>query len=128
MLTEQSYQELGQSQLQLKTEVNCEVRAHLNAILGFSQLLQSNNKEPLSENQTEWVSHIYQAGKLLAALITEAVEACDSSKNCQIKMISGRFTQDLQDELSLINKRLDEMNSRRLTAIQLFNCYQVDLI
>jgi len=132
-MTSQQEEALAQLMLlQTKAELNYELRAHLNVILGFSQLLQSNNKEPLTNNQIKWVEHIYQAGKLLMSLMEEILEVAkiekkaDFSKNHHIMF--GSFTQDLQEELAQINKRLEAMSLNQITAVKLLNHYTVDLI
>lgn len=51
-----------------------ELRTPMNAILGFGQLLDSNPKEPLTENQKESVNHIMSGGHHLLALINEVLD------------------------------------------------------
>jgi PAS domain S-box-containing protein len=51
-----------------------ELRTPLNAILGFSQLLQSDLKEPLSESQNRQVEHVRLAGWHLLALINDVLD------------------------------------------------------
>ena len=51
-----------------------ELRTPLNAILGFSQLLQSDVKVPLSSNQFVQVEHIRKAGWHLLALINDVLD------------------------------------------------------
>ncbi len=51
-----------------------ELRTPLNAVLGFSQLLQTTEDEPLSERQRSQVEHIHQAGWHLLALINDVLD------------------------------------------------------
>ena len=51
-----------------------ELRTPMNAILGFSQLLGSNPKEPLSASQKEYVDLILQSGDHLLELIKQVLE------------------------------------------------------
>ena len=51
-----------------------ELRTPLNAILGFSQLLQADKREPLSERQRGQVDLIRQAGWHLLALINDVLD------------------------------------------------------
>jgi len=51
-----------------------ELRTPMNAILGFSQLMQLNPKEPLTENQSEYVKNILDAGEHLLGLINQVLE------------------------------------------------------
>ena len=132
-MTSQQEEALAQLMLlQTKAELNYELRTHLNVILGFSQLLQSNNKEPLTNNQIKWVEHIYQAGKLLMSLMEEILAVAKIEKKADFSkthhIMFGSFTQDLQEELAQINKRLDAMSLNQITAVKLLNHYTVDLM
>ncbi|MBT7770709.1 MAG: PAS domain S-box protein [Rhodospirillales bacterium] len=51
-----------------------ELRTPLNAIIGFSQLLESNPKEPLSGNQHGYTRHVVEAGQHLLNLIDQVLE------------------------------------------------------
>jgi len=51
-----------------------ELRTPLNAVLGFSQLLESDTDNPLTEDQQESVSYITRSGEHLLALINEILE------------------------------------------------------
>ncbi len=51
-----------------------ELRTPMNSILGFAQLLITNQKEPLVESQKERVQHILNAGDHLLDLISEVLD------------------------------------------------------
>ena len=51
-----------------------ELRTPLNAVLGFTQLLQFDKKEPLSERQLERISHVLRGGEHLLKLIDEVLD------------------------------------------------------
>ncbi len=51
-----------------------ELRTPMNAILGFTQLLQINPKEPLTESQNSKTSEIMKAGNHLLELINEILD------------------------------------------------------
>ncbi len=51
-----------------------ELRTPLNGILGFSQLLLNNQKEPLTPHQTDFARHIEKAGHHLLELINEILD------------------------------------------------------
>ena len=51
-----------------------ELRTPLNAILGFSQVLESNRKEPLTAKQKISVAHILKGGEHLLELITQVLD------------------------------------------------------
>lgn len=51
-----------------------ELRTPMNAILGFSQLLDSNPREPLSPTQKEYIGLILKSGDHLLDLIKQVLE------------------------------------------------------
>ena len=51
-----------------------ELRTPMNAVLGFAQLLYSDDDEPLSETQKEDVAHILKSGNHLLELINEVLD------------------------------------------------------
>jgi len=51
-----------------------ELKTPLNAIIGFSQLLEDDEDEPLSEDQRDSVKHIFSSGHHLLDLINEILE------------------------------------------------------
>ncbi len=55
-----------------------ELRTPMNAILGFSQLLESDTEESLTSNQQESVSAILSAGHHLLDLINEVLDLARS--------------------------------------------------
>ena len=51
-----------------------ELRTPMNAILGFSQILEADTSQPLSEDQTESVHEIISAGEHLLKLINDVLD------------------------------------------------------
>ena len=51
-----------------------ELRTPLNAMLGFAQLLEMDQRSPLSPNQRPWVSQIQQAGWHLLEMINDVLD------------------------------------------------------
>ena len=51
-----------------------ELRTPLNAVLGFAQLLASDDAPPLSARQRDYVQHIQQGGEHLLALVSELLD------------------------------------------------------
>ena len=51
-----------------------ELRTPLNAIIGFSQLLELNPQEPLSNKQREHTGHVITSGEHLLGLINQVLE------------------------------------------------------
>ncbi|MEO8705843.1 MAG: PAS domain S-box protein [Kofleriaceae bacterium] len=51
-----------------------ELRTPLNAVLGFTQLLQRDKKQPLTERQLERIDHVMRGGEQLLRLIDEVLD------------------------------------------------------
>lgn len=56
------------------TDMSHELRSPLNAIIGFSQLLERDQAGPLSEEQHEFVAYIHKAGEHLLRMITDILD------------------------------------------------------
>ena len=56
------------------SSLNHELRTPMNAVLGFAQMLDINEREPLSENQKSAVEHILRNGNHLLELIDQMLE------------------------------------------------------
>jgi len=59
---------------QFLSSMSHELRTPLNAILGFTQLLQADTDPPLTADQMESLSHIYDGGIHLLTLITQVLD------------------------------------------------------
>jgi signal transduction histidine kinase len=72
----------SQAKSEFLSHMSHELRTPLNAIIGFSQLLESDQKEPLDEDKKDSVSHILSAGLHLLDLISELLDlsAVESGK------------------------------------------------
>ena len=70
--------ELAESANQAKSEflsrMSHELRTPLNGVLGFAQLLEFNEEEPLTENQALYTDRILLAGNHLLSLINEILD------------------------------------------------------
>jgi len=62
------------SKSEFLSRMSHELRTPLNAIIGFSQVLQSDPTEPLSEEQQDNVDEILRAGRHLLELINEILD------------------------------------------------------
>lgn len=56
------------------SRVSHELRTPLNAVLGFSELLQSDTRQPLTPAQSDWVQHVIDAGRHLLSLIDDILD------------------------------------------------------
>ena len=56
------------------SSLNHELRTPMNAVLGFAQMLEISEREPLSENQKSAVEHILRNGNHLLELIDQMLE------------------------------------------------------
>jgi signal transduction histidine kinase len=80
-----------------------ELRTPMNAILGFSELLQTDPEQPLSEEQAESVEEIHKAGRHLLALINEVLDlARVESGRLEVNMETVMLRDLLEESLSLI--------------------------
>lgn len=59
---------------QFLSRMSHDLRSPMNAIIGFSQLLESNPDEPLNENQEMAVEQIFKAGEHLMELVDEILD------------------------------------------------------
>jgi len=76
-----------------------ELRTPLNSIIGFSQLLQLDDEEPLTETQQESVDLIYKGGEHLLSLINEILDL-SSIESGNVKLsVEPVAIQDVIDEL-----------------------------
>ncbi len=64
----------NQAKSQFLSQMSHELRTPLNAILGFSQLIDTNPKEPLTASQQQGVGEILKAGRHLLDLINEILD------------------------------------------------------
>ena len=66
--------EADQAKLEFLSRTSHELRTPMNSILGFGQLLETDEAQSLSERQQEYVAHILSAGRHLLALIDEVLD------------------------------------------------------
>jgi PAS domain S-box-containing protein len=100
--------EAAESSSQAKTKflssISHEVRTPLNAILGFSQLLETTFKDKLSEDQKDYFGHIQKSGEHLLALITEVLEMSHiESGKLRLSIERIDAVSVLEDSLSMVS-------------------------
>lgn len=66
--------EANQAKSKFLSNMSHELRTPLNAILGFSQLLETDNQQPLTEQQHQSVDYIHKAGEHLLELIEKMLD------------------------------------------------------
>lgn len=64
----------SQAKSEFLARMSHELRTPLNAILGFAQVLKTGGKQPLSDDQCEYVDHILHGGRHLLGLINEILD------------------------------------------------------
>ncbi|WP_303867622.1 ATP-binding protein [Acetobacterium wieringae] len=80
----QALEKANRAKSEFLSQMSHELRTPLNAILGFSQLMEMNPQEPLSESQRQYVTEIIRAGDHLLNLINEILDLS--------RIESGRFS------------------------------------
>lgn len=96
--------EATQLKSQFLTNISHELRTPMNAIIGFSQVLLRQRRDPLTENQADMVERILRNGRTLLELISDILDLA--------KIESGRM--DLKPE----NFHLDELIHHTCESLQ----------
>jgi PAS domain S-box-containing protein len=92
-----------------------ELRTPMNAVLGFSQLLEADNKTPLVEHQKVYVDEILRSGRHMVELIDRVLdlESVESGK-VVLNMVSAEAEPLVEQCLSLIET---EARSKGITIV-----------
>jgi len=93
-----------------------ELRAPLNAILGFGQLLQYNPKLPLTCQQHQYVANILDGGKHLLNLINEVLDLSITEAGHASISIEDVKMADIIEESLVFTKPLAEKHGIRVMA------------
>jgi PAS domain S-box-containing protein len=97
-------EEANKAKSQFLSNMSHELKTPLNAILGFSQLLETDEVEPLSSGQAECVRHIYKAGKLLLALIGDVLDLSKiETGNVKLNIEETSVNEVILEALNLID-------------------------
>ena len=70
----QQLMDVSQAKSEFLSNMSHEFKTPLNAIMGFSQLLENNSHSSLTNTQKSYVNHIYSAGEHLDGLISNILE------------------------------------------------------
>lgn len=118
----ESAEQASLAKTEFLSHVTHELKTPLNAILGFSHLLQSDSKEPLTPEQSDFVTYISKSGEQLLGLINEMLD---------LSMIeSGHLKMDIreQDILRIIKQTIKLLKSDALESdIKLIEKFSDDI-
>ncbi len=95
--------EANRAKSEFLSRMSHELRTPMNAILGFAQLLDFNQKEPLTESQKGSVGEILKAGKHLLELINEVLDLAKvESGNLSLSMEPVALKEVLEEAVALV--------------------------
>ncbi|MBT5549894.1 MAG: hypothetical protein HOJ79_05380 [Nitrospina sp.] len=101
----------NQTKSEFLSRMSHELRTPMNAILGFTQLMEMDIESPLVDHQREYVEHISFAGKHLLKLINEILELSNvESGNTKVFMEPVSLVEVVEDAIA-ISKPLTDQNS-----------------
>ena len=91
-----------------------ELRTPLNAILGFAQILNSNQKQNLDDQQRNFIDHIFGAGEHLLKLVNEAIDIASIESG---KVSLSKQSVNLFEVVDASIHQLDEMALRKKVSL-----------
>lgn len=95
--------EANNAKSQFLANISHELKTPLNSIIGFSQLLQSDNELPLASEHAEYVDYIQQAGSHLLTLINEILDLAKLEKGqLSLSLETVNISQIVKEVLMLI--------------------------
>jgi signal transduction histidine kinase len=98
-----------QAKSEFLTHMSHELRTPLNAILGFAQLMELSNKEPLSQNQRSQISEIIKGGEHLLTLINDVLDlARVESGNIPLSLESVELGEVIDEVFTLLKPLANE--------------------
>jgi PAS domain S-box-containing protein len=104
----------NQAKSQFLSNMSHELRTPLNAVLGFTQLLDMDESDPLSETKKEYVMEIEKAGHHLLELINEVLDLTKVESGKSTISMEPVFVGDIMNEtLSML---MPLANDRDLTV------------
>ncbi len=103
---EESAKSANQAKSEFLSNMSHELRTPLNAILGFSQLLELNKKEPLSDRQQDQVNHIKKSGEHLLELINDILDLAKIEAGKLPLSIESIEPRNLLDECLLLTQTM----------------------
>jgi signal transduction histidine kinase len=95
-----------------------ELRTPMNAIIGFSQLLESDTSRPLDETQRDDVQEILRAGRHLLQLINEVLDlARVESGRIELSVEPVPIAELLQECMALLRPQAEQKNIHLLASV-----------
>jgi PAS domain S-box-containing protein len=105
----QAAEQASAMKTQFLGRVSHELRTPLNAVIGFSQLLQLDERAPLTEQQKERVLHIERAGQHLLGLITDLMDLSRIELGAvELQPEPVDLPRLLDDSLAMVRAQVDE--------------------
>ena len=99
----------SQAKSNFLSSMSHELRTPMNAILGFTQMLDYNPKEPLSDTQKQSVDQILKGGNHLLELIEQVLELSKIEAGHLSLSVDHALARDvITDSLNLIQARADQ--------------------
>ncbi len=106
ILAKEEAENANQAKSKFLSQMSHELRTPLNAILGFSQLIETNPKEPLTDTQQQGVSEILKGGRHLLDLINEILDMARIETGNLSLSIEDINLNDLVEELLALSMPL----------------------
>ncbi len=107
-LARQQAEMANQAKSKFLSSMSHELKTPLNAILGFTNLLEMD-KDQFSEDQQESLSHIASSGKYLTVLISQILElSAIESKKIPITMESVSVDEALNEVIPMIQNKMED--------------------
>jgi len=99
----------NQAKSEFLSRMSHELRTPLNAVIGFSQLLETDDKLVLDEMQSESIEQISKAGQHLMALVNDVLDIANIEKGLmEIELSEVRLRPMIDDCLGLITTLADQ--------------------
>jgi PAS domain S-box-containing protein len=99
----------NQAKSEFLSSMSHELRTPMNAILGFSQLMQSIPNEPLNDKQSQYVDHILRSGEHLLDLINQVLDFAKIESGMTVLTFQNTQPGEvIIESLALIETRADE--------------------
>lgn len=101
--TEQQLKKANKAKSEFLSSMSHELRTPLNSILGFSQLLVTDQESPLTGEQNESMGYIISSGRHLVALVDEVLDltAIEAGK-AKLFIESIKIAEIIKDSLQLV--------------------------